>query len=326
MLAMVLGLLLVGAAAQVFLASRATFRFNQNLATLQDNARFVLYRLGHDLRRGGYTGCPQSLRPVHLLAKSLLTAQRTDRGPLPAAAIAAPDTWLPRRAMSASDAILVGYMRDFGVRVTGSTEQRLELSANPVDWGGHYSEDILLVTDCRQSVLVATGGQRNSSACMGDVHAIELCSELNVRVSGFDFPDKARVLAPYEVIYYIGRTSRLNDAGEHVLSLYQLEAYPATTRSQELVPNISHLTVRYGVRRDRHANSVQAYVPADEVTDWHRVVAVRLGFVATSPQSVGAASPGWVQMFGQRIAVPDDGHIRKVFSSAVALRNKGIEQ
>ncbi len=65
MIAMAVGLLLVLAVIQVFLASRQSFVVQQEMAALQENARFVLSRLSRDLRQAGMFGC---LNLAHLPA------------------------------------------------------------------------------------------------------------------------------------------------------------------------------------------------------------------------------------------------------------------
>lgn len=57
MVAMAIGLLLVLGVVQIFLASRQSFVVQQEMAALQENARFVLSRLSRDLRQAGMFGC-----------------------------------------------------------------------------------------------------------------------------------------------------------------------------------------------------------------------------------------------------------------------------
>lgn len=57
MVALVLGLVIVGAVLNVFLSSRQTFRVNENLGRLQENARIGFELLARDIRETGATPC-----------------------------------------------------------------------------------------------------------------------------------------------------------------------------------------------------------------------------------------------------------------------------
>lgn len=57
MVALVLGLIIVGAVLNVFLSSRQTFRVNENLGRLQENARIGFELLARDIRETGATPC-----------------------------------------------------------------------------------------------------------------------------------------------------------------------------------------------------------------------------------------------------------------------------
>ena len=57
MIAMTLGLILVLGVSQIFLSSKRSFVVQQQLAAMQENARFVLTRVSRDVRQVGMFGC-----------------------------------------------------------------------------------------------------------------------------------------------------------------------------------------------------------------------------------------------------------------------------
>lgn len=63
LVALVMGLVLLAGVATVFLANKETYRSQEALARVQENGRFALALLTHDLRFGGHRGCT-SLRPA----------------------------------------------------------------------------------------------------------------------------------------------------------------------------------------------------------------------------------------------------------------------
>jgi len=57
MIAMTLGLLVVGALIMLFANSKETYLLNENLARLQENGRFAMHLVSRDLRWADYRGC-----------------------------------------------------------------------------------------------------------------------------------------------------------------------------------------------------------------------------------------------------------------------------
>jgi len=60
MIALLIGLFLLGGVLQLFSDAQQTFRMQSNLARLQENGRFALDFLEHDVRMAGYWGCMTS--------------------------------------------------------------------------------------------------------------------------------------------------------------------------------------------------------------------------------------------------------------------------
>ncbi|MES1944404.1 type IV pilus assembly protein PilW [Salinisphaera sp. PC39] len=329
MIAMVLGLLLVAAAIQVFLSTRASYRYNQALAEVQDGARFAMHVLTHDLRLAGYTGCPapQSDAPsvasrspfgdVRVISNSAAATGVTAANLL-ADSLTAPDDELPASADGDSDAIRLAYMRDYGVRVTGpaaSLNANLKVTGNPAGW---EAGDTLLVTDCRQadlfdatSVSKSTGGPWINIAHANSANSSNKLSKI--------YDEGARVLQPYAVVYYVD-----GDDGGLLRRRYFAETAKRPP-TDEMVSDLTHLTVRYGVDADGD-QMPDAYETEDTVDTgaaWDDVVSVRIGFVVGSETRVGdAGGQGGLTMFGDEITVPDDGRLRQVFTTTVALRNR----
>lgn len=65
MVALVLGLVIIGAATSVYLSSRQAYVTNDALAEVQDNARIAYELLARDLRQAGATGCGNLFPLLH---------------------------------------------------------------------------------------------------------------------------------------------------------------------------------------------------------------------------------------------------------------------
>jgi type IV pilus assembly protein PilW len=77
LIAMALGLILVLGVTQLFLGSKRSFVLQQQMATLQENARFVLTRISRDLRQAGLFGC-LDLQRLPADTRSRLPAEFTE--------------------------------------------------------------------------------------------------------------------------------------------------------------------------------------------------------------------------------------------------------
>jgi type IV pilus assembly protein PilW len=326
MISTALGLLLIAAAVQVFLGSSAAYRYNQALAEVQGAARFAMHVLGHDLRLAGYSGCPASIDPLPSVADGpyaslrVISEQAVKRGitadNLLHDPLAAPDEQLPGSAAADSDALRLAYMRDYGVRIAGpanSLSANLKSSGNPGNW---EAEDNLLVTDCRHADLFAVTGVGRSGGAVAIAHASDENTSNNLSKI---YDENARVLEPYAVVYYVGDS----DGGLYRKQYFAETAGTATYT--ELVPEVFDMSVRYGVDTggDRAPDVYRAQKAVDDNDEWDDVVAARIGLGVESDTRVGDdAGREAFEILGKEVQPPDDGRLRRVFTTTVALRNR----
>ena len=67
MIALVLGLVLLGGVIGVFLSNQTTNRVNNELASLQSSARLAFQLMSQDIRSAGFAGCNNSVRVVSVI-------------------------------------------------------------------------------------------------------------------------------------------------------------------------------------------------------------------------------------------------------------------
>lgn len=68
MIAMTLGLIVLGGAVGVFIANQTTSRANSALSDLQTIARLGFQLMSHDIRNAGFSGCTNSMRVANTIA------------------------------------------------------------------------------------------------------------------------------------------------------------------------------------------------------------------------------------------------------------------
>lgn len=64
MVSLLIGLLLLAVVSAIYLSAKQTFNTGNSVARLQENTRFALWFINHDLRMAGYSGCTRTIGSV----------------------------------------------------------------------------------------------------------------------------------------------------------------------------------------------------------------------------------------------------------------------
>jgi type IV pilus assembly protein PilW len=294
MVSLVLGGLIIAAVGTVYLGSRQSFRTQDAMARMQEGARYAFEALSVDLRQVGFGCATVNAGAVDETAggwyKNLFTGPLRgykDGSGSPYAAVDVDDTdaiWI-LRADKANETVITA---------PGTTNAAHGTSAN----------GLLVVSDVYSdaSVYVASAAS-GTSYTLG---AGTMCTTGLVPDStGF------HVLPLSAHFYYI----RNNPAGEPSLYRETLLA-DGTTQAQELVEGVEDMRILYGEDTTQltlpecpdDGCSADVYVDADGVTNWNRVVAVRLTLDMRSPET--------------NVGTGGDGRLHKSFTTTTAVRNR----
>ena len=92
----------------------------------------------------------------------------------------------------------------------------------------------------------------------------------------------------------------------------------------EILEGLESMQILYGEDTNGN-NSPNYYVAADQITDWRRVISIRLSLLMRSKKDDLLAEPQSIFFNGAKVSVAsDDTYLRKVFSSTISLRNRNI--
>lgn len=199
-----------------------------------------------------------------------------------------------------------------------STEASLTLTAP----AGHGFDagDLIMFATCGQRVL----GQ----VCSVTGNQLDLVSGSsgtcnNAFRDGFtisDNADGAEAFSYRDVTYFVGKR---DDGGNTPPSLYR--AVGDTAR--EMVEGVESMQILYGVDLDHikdQLRTADVYLTADEVdTRWSDVVSVRISVLMRSFET-GLVSGPQTFNFNNVPHVADDGYLRQVYSTTIALRNRTV--
>ncbi len=324
LIALVLGLVLLGAVSTAYLANRQTFRQVENLARVNDNARTTFELLGRELREAGGTPCGAGLPTANVLRTGSTSPWWTDWGQglegydgneaLPARAFG---TGTADR-VAGTDAVVIwsgSTLPPAAIVPSGQNatqgqpnQQDATLHVHTNDHGlndGH----IVVACDLRQAAIFQvtnanpanrtivhhTGQAVQSGNCRKELGlwsaAPHDCSNLNHN-SPHNF-DQGGFLSRLSVsAWYIGHNGRGGTSlyrivlGTQAAGSGANSGRIASTSPEEVIENVSDLELHY-LESGAGGALPAAYTVASQVGDWSRVLAVRLEPTYVTSEAVG---------------------------------------
>lgn len=297
LISLVLGGLIIAAVGAVYLGSRQSFRTQDAMARMQEGARYAFETMAVDLRQVGF-GCfqapgaaPDLVNWYTNVLKQPLRGYESGAG-LPASItdeLADTDAFWALRADKSR-----------GVLITAAGTAAANV---PFETGG-----LAVVTydysDASQHVATAAAG---ATYTLG---AAEACK------TGVADGANNYLLPVAGHLYFI----RNNAADEPSLYRETLLA-DGMAEAQELVEGVEDMEILYGedtsgtvayCPEDATRCSADVYVAADAVTNWNRVVSVRVSLTMRTVADNLATEVG----------AEGDRRIRKSFSTTIAVRNR----
>lgn len=143
-----------------------------------------------------------------------------------------------------------------------------------------------------------------------------------------DFQLGTQVFKRHAVAYFAGFSTRRNEPGLYSLDFSRSLASPVL---REEVGGIENIQVLYGISSDSGVGrKVDDWVTADLVTDWQRVIAMRVSLLVRSGQPAGDAAPASesFDLLGTAVTVDQataDMRLRHVFATTLVIRNQAIQ-
>lgn len=238
MIAMVLGLIVIGAAFAIFQTSQTTFRTNEGLSRIQENARVAFELMSRDIRAAGGSACSNF---------SVVEG-----------AGAAAETFRNDAVRGTADSLRVVSGDDTAYRVEASTSSSVTLHEDDVEFASDVfnEDDILILCNARKTHVVQATG-------VGTANRVVSFAALPggyVPTDDEYAPPAAVVLARFrDVSWFVDD----NDRGGQSLFVSRLGGDP-----EEVAEGVQDLAFSY-----LRAGATD-YV--DAPADWRDVIAVRI--------------------------------------------------
>lgn len=306
MIAMTLGLVLLGSVGYVFLASRAAFRVTDNLSRLQENARYALDVMGRDIRMAGYVGCGNiASMTVKIVANPPVPPMTAEN------ALIGYDNgagWTnPSGVTRVAGTDVLSIMGAFGgdVNLAGNlapSNANIQINGNP---NGFKTDDVLIVTNCSNADVFKVTNNPGSSGTVTLAHGTSTNTGNRTGTYGTD----AFVMRMEQFTYFIGT----NPAGNPALYRITLSG-----QAEELVENVQNMQLRYGL--DANADgAVDSYT--DTPGNWTQVVSVTVNLLMRSPDN-NLSTATQSLTFNNTTFNALDRRLYQVYAATMAVRNR----
>jgi type IV pilus assembly protein PilW len=311
MIALVLGLLVVGAAIGIFVSNRQAFRATENLSRIQENARVGYELMAREVREAGGNPCSRSVPVVNVLNDSSAWSTNWSDGVRgynggQAFAPAAFGTAAGTR-VAGTDAIELRAGASGDVTVTDHKPKSAQFKVSTVNHG-LLDGDIVMVCDFVQASIFqitnaqngindtvvhnnGTGTPGNCSKGLGWANP-PLCT---TNGNAYAYGPNSIIARLRTTGWYIGNNGR--NGGR---SLYQTTGQGTTSTNQEIAEGVQDMRIQYLVP------GATDYVEETAITNWGQVSAVRIVLTLQGSENVGV----------------DGAPITRELAHVVTLRNR----
>lgn len=325
MIALVLGLLLIGGVLQVLQSTQQSYRLQENMSRLQENGRLATEMLARDLRMAGFSQCGAMADiAIHNNVKG------DDGGPDPVFDFDAADSlgsYEPEGALPGSDALRLQRADEESLRVAGAenpgkggkkggpNNANLKIAGNAL---GLEKGDVVTVSNCREGDTFRITNKPKQTSDPDQVVTLAHAANVNTspKLNG-SYAEGDRLLRIRQHGWFVGETGEQYADGKPVTALFR----DTGSGPMAIVDGVRNLRLRYGVDDDADG-SVDRYEAATDVADWSRVTAVRASLLLETADNHLADAPSSV-IFGNAEVTAEDRRILRVFTTTVALRNRG---
>lgn len=308
MVAAAITLVVLAGIGRIYIATGHSYRLQDSLARLQENARYVLGILGTDLRRTGYWGGITAVQRIEdVTPAGLARGRRVTRD--------------DGTCSGAPWALMLGY------RVFGLDDTRRGYAC--LGSGGRAQGDVLVV---RYLAPWPVGG--TTTPAYRPQHYYMRASAFEGKLfRGADQAAHPVSGAPVHTGELVAHAYHIRTVpGSHctrpgtVPALYRTALTDGRLVAGEIARGVEQLQVRYGIDSDGDG-SVDGFVDAPPAADslaWHGVRAVRFWILLRSECPETGHTDGTTYRPGNILLTPADGYRRALYVQTVQLRNPGL--
>ena len=323
---MTISLLIISVIGVVYANTKQLTRVNDTVSRLQENGRFVIHLLDHDIRMAGFRGCNGNDASVGYVSVLNSTAYPYQFNVAIAGFHGASGTWSPAlpteisgltpAPLAGTDVVTVRFIDGTGIPLTAamsSSQDDIQVAPGSALADG----DVLLIADCSAfAIFNATSFLGNGKIKHDTGGAISPGN--TTKDLGNAFRTDAVVYRLVTRTYYVAPSAR--KPGTYALWANSVPGYDGLPQPEEMVEGVEGLALSFGedLDGDKAANR---YVSANAVGTWSNVVSVRAQLLLATVRDNMAKTPQ-VYAFNGVTTTPTDKRLRSVLSSVITVRNR----
>jgi type IV pilus assembly protein PilW len=291
MIAITLGLIVLASVIGVLIANRESYRTSEALSRMQENARFTFEALGRSIRAAG--GSPCGATKVANVLNNRNTDWWANWSNNAVRGYEANDAQFPQpvgsgvaqRVAGADALILMSGALDEGVVITFHNPNSAQFQVNTTQHG-LADGDIVMACDNDHAAIFQVTNANSSNAtivhntgagspgnCSKGLGYPTDCGSVNGNL--YSFAGNGTLAKLSAEAWYIGNNPR---GGRSLYRIYlATSGSNPTTTPEEVVPDVRDMQLAY------LASGASNYELATSITDWGKVVAVRLEITTEAP-------------------------------------------
>lgn len=325
MVAMTIGLFIIGGMVIAYTSSKQTYRVEEGLSRLQENGRFALETISRDIRMADYNGCFSSTgTPTNTLNSSTSFTYNFTVG-IEGNEATSGSVWAPTLDTTISgasppplgdtDVITLRIARGSGVVPDTPYMNTNSADIHIGNAGALQQFDVVVIADCSGSSIFQITNINTSGAGNNIVHNTGIGTPGNTTSDlGKTYKNDAEILVLETVTYYIA-PSALSTGNN---SLWRKSG---TKAPEELAEGVQDLQILYGEDTDIDLTA-NKYVKANSVTNMKNVMSVQISLLMSTTDNNLVTSPQQYTYNGATVTPgATDRHLRKTFTTVVNLRN-----
>lgn len=313
MVAMLIGLLIIGSVIQIFLANNQTYRLNESQMRTQENGRFAINTLQYELRQAGFRcGCQA---PV----KNLLNETHADYNAAFFDLNNAVQGWNNEQGGAPDD-----YRTDTDVIVIKHAANITGLTASENTADSAAVINLTTASDILQGSIIVVSDFENCDIFQNtsneNAHNLNRGPGAGGAAPGNKSPastnrfskaykDDLNIFTFTSHLYYIGD----GDNGQPALRRVSYDRGTETPSNDELVEGVRDMQITYLQGSN--------YITANSVTDWGDVTAVRIHLLLQSEHENLVEAP-MTLLFNDAAVTAPDRRFYHTFTATVGLRNR----
>lgn len=302
LVSMLIGAVLLAGVLNVFINSKQTYQRQEGMSRIQENGRFALDFIAHDLRMGDFWGCMRrdAGGPNNNINLGALATTYDYYG---AGGFGGTDGGVAgNRGQDGSDTLIIRGITSAGVFLTADNGVTLTTAAAH----GFNPNDFLFVTNCN------TGDIFQASAGTANVSITHIAGgapgNLQANLSA-TYGTDAQVYSVSTIVYSIA------PGASGLPSLFR----STNGINQELIEGVENIQVLYGEDTDADG-APNHYVSWSAAMNMNQVISVRISLLFQSTaNNIATQNTAVFYNGGTSVA---DRRIRRVVTSTITLRNR----